>query len=130
MVDFNGEETVFVMVTRRPLPAKIFYRPVGEAKETQQKALALAMRRFASSPVVLEVPWHGLVFGTGQEESSERLFDIVYFRKWDFSVPTIHTLFKVRVQRASGARWCIALGAHLCTSGAFCNYHDCTGRYR
>lgn len=68
MVDFNGEETVFVMVTRRPLPAKIFYRPVGEAKETQQKALALAMRRFASSPVVLEVPWHGLVFGTGQEE--------------------------------------------------------------
>lgn len=68
VVDFNGEETVFVMVTRRPLPAKIFYRPVGEAKETQQKALALAMRRFASSPVVLEVPWHGLVFGTGQEE--------------------------------------------------------------
>ena len=55
------------------------------------------MRCFASSPVVLEVPWHGLVFGTGQEESSERLFDIVYFRKWDFSVPTIHTLFKVRV---------------------------------
>lgn len=68
VVDFNGEETVFVMMTRQPLPAKIFYRPVGEAKETQQKALALAMRRFASSPVVLEVPWHGLVFGTGQEE--------------------------------------------------------------
>lgn len=68
VVDFNGEETMVVMMTRRPLPAKIFYRPIGEMKEIQQKALALAMRRFASSPVVLEAPWHGLVFGTGQGE--------------------------------------------------------------
>ena len=72
MVDFNGEETVLVMMTRRPLPAKIFFHPVGEAKKTQQMALALAMRRFASSPVVLEVPWYGLVFGTVQRRKSKR----------------------------------------------------------
>lgn len=29
VVDFTGEETMLVMMTRRPLPAQDFYRPEG-----------------------------------------------------------------------------------------------------
>lgn len=55
-------------MTRQPAPGKIFQLPSRESPEAQRKSLALAMRRFAQSPVVLEAPFYACVYGNGQED--------------------------------------------------------------
>ena len=62
-----ADDTVVTM-TRQPAPGKIFQLPSRESPEAQRKSLALAMRRFAQSPVVLEAPFYACVYGNGQED--------------------------------------------------------------
>lgn len=61
-----------VTLTRRPAPEKLLVTPTtGE----QRKSLALALRHFENSAVLVEVPMHGYVFGLPcQEDSVKALY--------------------------------------------------------
>lgn len=73
-----GDDTVVTM-TRQPAPGKIFQLPSRESPETQRKSLALAMRRFAQSPVVLEAPFYACVYGNGQEDFFSFFSAVLFF---------------------------------------------------
>lgn len=91
-----GDDTMVTM-TRQPAPGKIFQLPSRESPETQRKSLALAMRRFAQSPVVLEAPFHACVYGNGQEDFFHVFLRCVVFHLcfWSGEALSVRNLFEL-----------------------------------
>ena len=60
-----------ITLTRRPLPEKVLQAVPGE----QRKSLALALRHFDTSAVLVQVPMHGYAFGIPcQEDKAKALY--------------------------------------------------------